>query len=211
MRDHGRANPAPSGGASVIQPVPVLRRAKTKPERRRCRMSAAWPRARLPDRPRALVQLEAFTFRLQPGSSSRQFTAYCRSAAGLWPKVPTAPPAPPPVASCLETTPPPALLDKLRAEMPFPVAALQVDGGSEFVANWRPPVGPGIELLVLPPKSPELNCAVDRADGSWRYQFYAVYDLPDTLAELDPLIDSFQHLYNQCRPHGTLQGLSPAQ
>jgi hypothetical protein len=37
----------------------------------------------------------------------------------------------------------------------------------------------------------QLNGAVERANGSWRYEFYAVYDLPETLAELNPLIDSF--------------------
>ena len=68
-----------------------------------------------------------------------------------------------------------------------------------------------LPLFVLPPKSPQLNGAVERANGSWRYEFYAVYDLPDTLNQLNPLIDSFQHLYNHFRPHGALHGLTPAQ
>ena len=68
-----------------------------------------------------------------------------------------------------------------------------------------------LPLYVLPPRSPKLNGAVERANGSWRYEFYAVYDLPDTLAELNLLLDSFQHLYNHFRPHGALQGLTPAQ
>ena len=59
-------------------------------------------------------------------------------------------------------------------------------------------------------KSPKLNGAVERANASWRYEFYAVYDLPDTLTELNPLIDSFQHLHNHFRPHGALQRLTPA-
>ena len=49
-------------------------------------------------------------------------------------------------------------------------------------------------------KSPKLNGAVERANASWRYEFYAVYDLPDTLTELNPLIDSFQHLHNHTAP-----------
>lgn len=59
--------------------------------------------------------------------------------------------------------------------------------------------------------SPKLNGAVERANGNWRYKFYAVHDLHDRLAELHPLIDSFPHLYNHYRPHGVLQGLTPAQ
>ena len=66
-------------------------------------------------------------------------------------------------------------------------------------------------MFVLPPKSPEPHGAVERANRSWRYEFYAVYDLPDTLAELNPLIDNFQHLYNHFRPHAALCGLTPAQ
>jgi transposase InsO family protein len=56
-----------------------------------------------------------------------------------------------------------------------------------------------------------MNGAVERCNGAWRYEFYAVYDLPRTLDELNPLIDSFQHLYNHHRPHGALGGLTPDQ
>ena len=92
--------------------------------------------------------------------------------------------------------------------MPFAVSALQVDGGSEFMAVFETACqAKGLALFVLPPKSPKLNGAVERANGSWRYEFYAVYDLPDTLAELNPLIGGFQHLYNTFRPHGALQDL----
>ena len=105
-----------------------------------------------------------------------------------------------------------AFLDKVLAEMPFRVSAFQVDGGAEFKADFEAACQPrGIEPFVLPPKSPERNgAAVERANGSWRYAFYAVYDLPETLAERNPLIDSFQHLYNHFRPHGVLRGLTPA-
>ena len=96
--------------------------------------------------------------------------------------------------------------------MPFPVTALQVDGGSEFMAVFETAcAAKGLELFVRPPRSPTLTGAVERANGSWRYEFYAVHDLPDTLAELNPLIDGFQHLYNHYRPHGALHGLTPAQ
>jgi putative transposase len=79
--------------------------------------------------------------------------------------------------------------------MPFQVTALQVDGGSEFMADFETACqNRQLPLFVLPPKSPKLNGAVERANGSWRYEFHAVYDLPDTLTELNPLIDGFQHL-----------------
>jgi putative transposase len=68
----------------------------------------------------------------------------------------------------------------------------------------------GIRLFVLPPKSPELNGAVERTDGAWRYEFYACYDLLHQLPDLNRLIDSFAHLCNHYRPHGALRSLIPA-
>ena len=48
-------------------------------------------------------------------------------------------------------------------------------------------------------------------NGAWRYEFYGVYDLPRTVEALNPILDSFQHLYNHHRPHGALDGLTPAR
>ena len=68
-----------------------------------------------------------------------------------------------------------------------------------------------IQLFLLPPKEPELNAAVERCNSSWRYEFYAVYDLPTRVEDLNPLIDAFQHRYNTHRPHGALGGKTPKQ
>jgi hypothetical protein len=35
----------------------------------------------------------------------------------------------------------------------------------------------GLELFVLPPKRPDLNGCAERAQSTWRYEFYATYDL----------------------------------
>ena len=66
-----------------------------------------------------------------------------------------------------------------------------------------------IPLYVLPSKSPKMNGSVERANFSWRYEFYACYDLPHNLLELNRHIDSFAHLYNHYRPYGALSGLTP--
>ena len=103
-------------------------------------------------------------------------------------------------------------LDKLTAEMPFPVNAIQVDGGSEFMAEFEQACADKkIRLYVLPPKSPKMNGAVERCNGTWRYEFYGVYDLQPSVEAINPILDSFQHLYNHHRPHGALGGLTPAQ
>ena len=69
----------------------------------------------------------------------------------------------------------------------------------------------GLVLFVLPPKRPDLNGAVERAQGSWRYEFYACHDLPHRLDRLNEHIDAFAHLYNNYRPHGALGGRTPSE
>ena len=186
----------------VIQPVPDLRRAKATHCRVRRRHAKRLPKGQVATRPGSLVQLDTLTITLQPGTSIKQFTAYC--PVGRWTVAHA--------TTRATSTAAAAFLDQVVAQMPFPVRALQVDGGAEFMAAFETACqAKQLDLFVLPPKSPKLNGGVERANGSWRYEFYAVYDLPDTIVELNPLIDSFQHLYNHFRPHGALQGLTPAQ
>jgi putative transposase len=90
--------------------------------------------------------------------------------------------------------------------------AIQVDGGSEFMAEFEQACADKkIRLYVLPPKSPKLNGAVERCNPAWRYELYSVYDLPRNVEAINPILDAFQHLYNHHRPHGALGGLAPAQ
>jgi transposase InsO family protein len=67
-----------------------------------------------------------------------------------------------------------------------------------------------IPLQVLPPESPKLDGGVERANSSWRYGFYACYDLPHELDAINDHVDSLAHLYNPHRPHGALRGQAPA-
>ena len=68
-----------------------------------------------------------------------------------------------------------------------------------------------LTLYVLPPKRPQLNGAVERCNGSWRYEFYAAYDLPHRLDQLQPLVDAFAYRFNHHRPHDALDGRTPAE
>jgi hypothetical protein len=103
-------------------------------------------------------------------------------------------------------------LDKLVRDMPFKVEAIQVDGGSEFMAEFeRACQDKAIRLYVLPPKCPQMSGAVERCNGAWRYEFYSVYDLPRNVDDINPILDSFQNLSNHHRPHGALGCLTPAQ
>ena len=102
-------------------------------------------------------------------------------------------------------------LDKLVAELPFELTAIQIDGGSEFMAEFEAACeAKGIALHVLPPRSPELNGRVERLQGTWRYEFYAVYHPPRQIDRLNPLIDAFAHRYNTYRPHDALGQITPS-
>ncbi len=57
--------------------------------------------------------------------------------------------------------------------MPFPVNAIQIDGGSEFMAKFEWACRDlGIRLFVLPPRSPKLNGGVERANRTHTEEFY---------------------------------------
>ncbi len=69
----------------------------------------------------------------------------------------------------------------------------------------------GLELFVLPPKRPDLNDCVERAQSSSRYEFYATYDLPHRIDKLQSFVDAFAHRYNHYRPHDAPLAENPRQ
>ncbi|MDR7469688.1 MAG: hypothetical protein QN201_06060 [Armatimonadota bacterium] len=72
----------------------------------------------------------------------------------------------------------------LRQELPrmgFPIGALQIDGGSEFKAHFEQACQAlGIQLFVLPPRSPRLNGHVERAHRTRQEEFYDLVEVPRT-------------------------------
>ena len=82
--------------------------------------------------------------------------------------------------------------------MPFPIQAIQVDGGSEFKADFEAECARrGIALYELPPRTPALNGHVERNNGAWRYEFYATWELPsDSLEDINRWIDAFADEFN---------------
>jgi transposase InsO family protein len=189
----------------VVTPVPALRR---KPGGRRFRLigkdrhARRLPKGLKPSRPGDIVQVDTVFVSLAPGRSHKHFTAY--DPVAKWTVAGLAERATASRAS--------AFLDKLIANMPFKVNGIQVDGGSEFRADFEAACrDKNLALYVLPPKQPKLNGAVERCNGTWRYEFYAVYDLPHRLHQLEPLVDAFAHRFNHHRPHDALDGMTPAE
>ena len=69
----------------------------------------------------------------------------------------------------------------------------------------------GIKLYVLPPRSPKMNCYVERTNETYRYEFWNVYELPDTIEETRKLLRKFEYKYNFQRPHQSLNYLTPME
>ncbi len=190
-------------GRGAILAVPNLRRASKHAPRRHKRLYATrLPKKMKPARPGQIVQLDTVHIGLVPGKTIRHFTAYDPVAKWTVAKAYNRATA----ASAK------LFLDKLQADMPFKVEAIQVDGGSEFMAEFEAEChARNLKLYILPPRMPQLNGGVERCNGAWRYEFYATTEMPENVEALNPLIDDFQDTYNHVRPHGALGGLTPAE
>lgn len=186
----------------AVIPVPILRRrpqAHRWPARRH--YAVRLPRDLKADKPGGLVQIDTVFVNVAPDKAIKHFTAYCPVAKWTVGKAFNRA-----TAASAER-----FLDKVIADMPFTVEAIQVDGGSEFKAEFEAACQQKrIRLYELPPKRPQMNGAVERCNGAWRYEFYGVYELPRSVDAINPILDAFQHLYNHHRPHGALAGQTPA-
>jgi Transposase and inactivated derivatives, IS30 family len=187
----------------VVVPVPTLRH---NPGARRCRPTALQryarrlPKGLKPSRPGEIVQVDTLFVNVRPDKAIKHFTAYDPVAKWTTGHV----------ATRATATTAAALLDKLITQAPFKIEGIQVDGGSEFKAAFEQACKEkGLLLYVLPPKRPQLNGAVERNQGAWRYEFYASFDLPHRIDKLQPLVDAFAYRFNHHRPHQALGDLTP--
>jgi hypothetical protein len=78
-------------------------------------------------------------------------------------------------------------LRKVLKDMPFKVQSIQVDGGSEFMAEFEKECEAlQLPLFVLPPSRPQYNGGVERGNRTFREEFYARNDIE---AESIPLLN----------------------
>jgi putative transposase len=103
-------------------------------------------------------------------------------------------------------------LDTLIERAPFPVQAVQVDGGSEFMAQFEQACAEKkIRLFVLPPRSPKLNGHVERAQRTHSEEFYDLYMGELDLKSVNEALREWEHFYNTVRPHHSLDLKTPAE
>lgn len=190
---------------------------------KRCGRLAEAPRSRVPGSRRALrsrpyavrkpkqyavsqpgdlVEVDTMDVRPVPGRVFKQFTA--RDVVSRWDVVQAHGRAT--AASATD------FLVTLAHRMPFPIRALQVDGGSEFAAEFEQACQQrGLHLFVLPPRSPKLNGAVERANRTHTEEFYQVTPYSLELRRLNRELRQWERVYNTVRPHQALGYMTPYQ
>ena len=154
------------------------------------------------ERPGDLVQIDTVEIRPFADHPFKQFTA--RDVISRWDTLEVRRSATARLAA--------EMLDALASRMPFPVRAISVDGGSEFMAEFEAACqAKDIALFVLPPRSPKLHGSVERANRTHAEEFYEVTDAvlePDAIR--GALLD-WEQTYNTIRPHQALGYLTPAE
>ena len=99
----------------------------------------------------------------------------------------------------------------MRKRFPFPIKAVQVDGGSKFQAVFESACQDlGIKLFVLPPRSPKLKGHVERGQPTHTEEFYDLYDGELEIAPLNRALLEWERVYDTFRPHNSLDGCTPA-
>jgi len=194
----------------------ILRRLKARGvlrEAPRTRVSARKRRWRRPyavrkpkdygvQEPGDLVQVDTLDLRPLPGVVLKHFTA--RDVVSRWDVLEAHTRATATTAA--------GFLEALEARMPFPVKAIQVDGGSEFQAAFEEACQQrGIRLFVLPPRSPKLNGCVERAQRTHTEEFYEVVPFSLEVAALNQELLAWERIDNTVRPHQALGYLTPQQ
>jgi len=161
------------------------------------------PRDYLPRLPGDLVQVDSADVRLDhEGHTYKHFSA--RDVVSRWDVLG--------VYSRATAATARDFLDAVIERMPGTVRAIQVDGGSEFKAEFETACREkGLRLFVLPPRSPKLNGCVERAQRTHKEEFYQMLDPPDSISELRRLLLAHELCYNTVRPHQALGQLTPQQ
>lgn len=182
--------------------APVVFRVK----RRRGMAGRPWalrkPKDYAVEGPGDLVQLDTMDLRPAPNVILKQFTA--RDMISRWDVIE--------VHHRATSTAAALFLDTVQRRLPFPLRALQVDGGSEFAAVFESACQQrGLRLFVLPPHSPKLNGQVERANRTHTEEFYEITPCSLPITELNRELEAWERTYNTVRPHQALGYLTPHQ
>ena len=185
----------------LVEPV-GLRRIRARQSRWRRPHAVRKPKDYVVEAPGDLVQVDTLDVRPVPGVALKHFTAHdvVSRCEGLE------------LASRATARTARRALEEVLARLPFRVKAVQVDGGSEFMAEFEATcAAKGIRLFVLPPRRPKLNGGVERAQRTHAEEFYACTEAEPTVAALRKELRVWEVVYNTVRPHQALGYLTPLE
>lgn len=152
--------------------------------------------------PGDLVEIDTMDIRPVPGVIRKQFTA--RDIVSKWDTLHVFGHATALLAA--------KFLDLLMENSPFPIRAIQIDGGSEFKGAFEGACkARGIILYVLPPRSPKLNGCVERSNRTHTEEFYEINDFSFDINVLNEELHVWETTYNTLRPHQALDYLTPLE
>ena len=160
------------------------------------------PRNYAIEQPGDLMQVDTLDVSLMPGVHFKHFTA--RDMVSRWDVL----------QACHRATANNAarFLETIQQRLPFPLKAVQVDGGSEYMAEFEKACQEkGIRLFVLPPRSPKLNGYVERAHRTHVEEFYQVYADDWEMPVMNQVLQEWERIYNEVRPHHSLDNLTPKE
>jgi len=160
------------------------------------------PKEYIAKEPGDIVEVDTLDVRPLPGVILKHFTA--RDIISRWDVLEAHTRATSNTAS--------GFMEAMIERMPFPIRAVQVDGGSEFEDVFEETCRrKGIKLFVLPPRSPKLNGHVERAQRTHTEEFYEITDAGFEISELNQALLKWEKVYNTIRPHQALGYLTPQQ
>lgn len=100
--------------------------------------------------------------------------------------------------------------ERAQKTFPFPIWAVQTDGGSEFMAEFAAAAkAAGVAHYVDRPNYPQGQGRIERSFLSDVLECYEVEGLPHGLDELDRQLAAWNRVYEEIRPHQALGYLTP--
>jgi putative transposase len=105
-----------------------------------------------------------------------------------------------------------AFLQRVVSEFPFPLEAVQSDGGSEFLKDFETKVA---ELKLTHyfnrPNYPQGNGCIERSFRTDEEEFYQMEELPADICGLEAALIAWNQVYERVRPHQALGYKTPEE
>jgi putative transposase len=184
----------------LVEPINVRQAREARRRRWKPRYAMRKPEGYRIDGPGDMVQVDTVQIRFRDSDVRYQFSA--RDAISRWDCARAFRKASSFTASIF--------LEYMEKKFPFPVRAIQIDGGSEFKLHFEAACRrKKIRLFVIPPRSPKLQGFVERSNRTHREEFYEVEEIEISLEGHNRQLEEWHGVYNYVRPHQALKYLTP--